>query len=91
MMQNIPSHEKTIRMLFCSRVDEHVVEPIGNEYIIPETDEVETSDGWKYVSELTDRDYVMIGKTPREILGINKHDTFYSIFVKEDLDICITA
>ena len=89
--QNIPSHEKTIRMLFCSRVDEHIVEPIANEYIIPETDEVETPDGWMYVSELTDGDYVVIGKTPREILGINRHDTFYSVFVKEDLDTCITA
>ena len=83
-MQNIPSHEKTIRMLFKAREQEHLVEPILNEYIIPETDEVETPDGWVYVSDLQDGDYVMIGKHPRQILGVNKHDTFYSIFLKED-------
>ena len=82
--QNIPSHEKTIRMLFKAREQEHLVEPILNEYVIPETDEVETPDGWVYVSDLQDGDYVMIGKHPRQILGVNKHDTFYSIFLKED-------
>ena len=90
-MQNIPSHEKTIRMLFCSRVDEHVVEPIGNEYIIPEIDEVETPDGWKYVSELSICDYVIIGKTPREIVNISNNDKFYTIQVREEFDECVTA
>ena len=71
-------------MLFKAREQEHLVEPILNEYVIPETDEVETPDGWAYVSDLQDGDYVMIGKHPRQILAVNKHDTFYSIFLKED-------
>lgn len=31
-MQNIPSHEKTIRMLFKAHEETNIVEPINDEY-----------------------------------------------------------
>lgn len=50
--QNIPSHEKTIRMLFCSPSIEHDVEITDNISIIPETDDVFVNNLWIPVSEL---------------------------------------
>ena len=53
-VQNIPSHNKEIRLLFQGDTKYHEVEVASPSdwFDIPETDEVETLDGWKFASEL---------------------------------------
>lgn len=56
-IQNIPSHNKEIRMLFQGDTKQHEVESVDNWFEIPEIDEVEvlSPEGkliWKFASEL---------------------------------------
>ena len=73
-IQNIPSHNPEVRMLFTAKKDNHVVELTDNYYEIPETDEVETTYGWKRVAEL---------KIGDKIIGDNNEDTIKSIIKAE--------
>ena len=52
-MQNIPSHEKSIRMLFKAAVKEHQVEESDNKFTVPYTDEVLLVNNiWKYCKDI---------------------------------------
>ena len=56
-IQNIPSHNKEIRMLFQGDTKQHEIESVDNWFEIPETDEVEVLDAdgtlvWKFVADL---------------------------------------
>ena len=86
-MQNIPSHEKTIRMLFKSREDIHDNISDNGEFAIPITDEVETDSGWKYISEIDQfRDRLIINGFPRNIAAIHDNGDFYIIQIVEGGD-----
>lgn len=83
--QNIPSHEKTIRMLFKSREDIHDNISDNGEFVIPITDEVETDSGWKYISEIDQfRDRLIINGFPRNIAAMHDNGNFYIIQIVED-------
>ena len=81
-IQNIPSHNTEIRMLFKAAVKNNVVEiSDDNCYEIPETDEVETSDGWKKVKNVIVGDK-LIGKDNIEtVLNVVKQDNLYKVYV----------
>ena len=51
-IQNIPSHNPEVRMLFTADTKECQVECHNDYYEVPETDEVETTDGWKFAGQL---------------------------------------
>lgn len=56
-IQNIPSHNPEIRMLFKARIDEGEVEPNSNDIItLPEITEIETINGFKFGKDLTTND-----------------------------------
>lgn len=57
-LQNIPSKEKAIRMMFKATEGQYDVEEKDNYYILCKYDEVETSEGWKKVHDLTTNDYL---------------------------------
>lgn len=57
-LQNIPSKEKAIRMMFKATSGEYEVERKDNYYILNKYDEVETSSGWKKVMDLITNDVV---------------------------------
>ena len=57
-LQNIPSHEKSIRMLFEASTNEHINE-VENTLILPKLDEVETTRGWLKGYNLTVQDKII--------------------------------
>ena len=80
-IQNIPSHNPEVRMLFTAKKDNHVVELTNNYYEIPETDEVETNSGWKKVSELAIGDTI-IGQDNQDIIKqIIRQDNKYLLYI----------
>lgn len=50
--QNVPSHEKSIRMLFRAHDEHNLIELSDNYYDVSNLSEVETKDGWKELKEL---------------------------------------
>lgn len=79
--QNIPSHEKTIRMLFCSPSITNEVEEIDGWFIVPETDEVQMKDlSRRFVGELNVGDCIFINDTELvSVLQIIKDHKLYKI------------
>ena len=80
-IQNIPSHNPEIRMLFTARTDGHSVELNDNYYEVPETDEVETVNGWKKVKDLVVGDTI-VGEDNKDIIrNIVKQDKLYLLYI----------
>jgi len=70
-IQNIPSHEKSIRQLFIADCKYDTVEAENNEISIPEYTEIETVNGYKYPIDLTDAD-IIVGEDTNTNYKINK-------------------
>ena len=69
-IQNIPSHNPEIRMLFQAKCELNKIEVEENEpFIVSEITEVETSNGWKYCSDLVEGDLLIIDNTPTTYRG----------------------
>ena len=83
-MQNIPSHEKSIRMLFKASTKYHTVplSPIG--YIVPETDEVLTPIGYKKVQDIINGDVICGNGASSVVTDIFYKDKCYYISVSEN-------
>ena len=86
-LQNIPSHEKAIRMMFTagkSVIDVDLND--DNQYVVPNTREVLTTDGWKKVSQLNVFDRVSLDDdTFEELESVIHGDTETIIVVKEEI------
>ena len=82
-LQQVPSHAKNIRRLFTADTEYHKVEINDNYYEVPETDEVETTYGWKKVKELVIGDCLLCNESeaPEMILNIVKKDMQYLLYV----------
>ena len=80
-IQNIPSHNPEVRMLFTADTKEHVVECIDNCYVVPETDEVETDKGWVHVDKLVPGDIILGNETQDTVIKIDKQNSNYLLFV----------
>lgn len=61
-MQNIPSHNKEIRTMFKAYSSDDVVEESNNAFSVKKWCEVETVDGWKYVSNLNIGDKLLVSE-----------------------------
>ena len=81
-IQNIPSHNKDIRMLFIARKDENKLEINDNYYELEEISEIETTDGWKYGKDLILGDKLITSEGLDEIININKINNIYRIEVR---------
>ena len=80
-LQQIPSHLKTIRMLFRADCINHQVNLTDNYYIVPKTDEVETLVGWKKVKDLVIGDTI-IGQNNQDIIkDIKIINTDYLLYI----------
>lgn len=58
--QNIPSHEKSIRMIFNASQKEEIIEPENDTYVVANWTEVQTVNGFKYSKDLTISDILMV-------------------------------
>lgn len=64
-IQNIPSHNPEIRMLFQAKCEHGSVQAADNEpFIVPEMTEIETVAGWKYCRDLVQGDFLIIDGAP---------------------------
>ncbi len=61
-MQNIPSHNKEIRTMFKAYSSDDIVEESNNSFCVKKWSEVETPDGWKYVSNLVVGDKLLVSE-----------------------------
>lgn len=81
-MQNIPSHDKTVRMIFKPSLNERNIEINGNLYTIKDTEEVYTDKGWKLANKLTIGDKLQNSENKFDIIKtIQKQDNYYVIEV----------
>lgn len=80
-LQQIPSHEKSIRLLFMADCPGHQVELTNNYYDVPETDEVETVNGWKKVADIVNGDKVIGQENIDIIKSVEKINTVYRLYV----------
>lgn len=65
--QNIPSHEKTIRMLFKAYDNIQDNEIINNKIIVKKFDKVNTPDGWVYIDKIHKDDIIIIDDNENSI------------------------
>ena len=84
-IQNIPSHNKDIRMLFVARKDEKQIEITDNYYELDNISEIETSDGWKYGKDLLIGDKLITSEGLDEIINIQQDINKFKIYIKEVL------
>lgn len=80
-MQNIPSHDKTVRMIFKPTVKEYQVECQNNSYQVNTIEEVYTREGWKFVKDLVIGDKLEVEDTFDTIKDIKKQDNIYILYV----------
>jgi DNA polymerase I-like protein with 3'-5' exonuclease and polymerase domains len=65
-IQNIPSHNKEIRMLFQGDTKYRTEVSVRDTYIVKDYEEVETSGGWKFAVDLEPlKDYLIIDGQPK--------------------------
>ena len=85
--QNIPSHDKRIRMLFCSPTLNATIEAeLGSDcFDVPEFSEVFMSDDvWKYPEDIRIGDVIELENDIKVgVVQITKHDRNYKIYVEE--------
>ena len=84
-LQNIPSHEKSIRMMFKATTKYNDVELVSKQgvdyYPIPETDDVLTTNGWKKAKELVVGDIVCGDETNDTIKDIRYNNKNYYLLI----------
>lgn len=79
--QNIPSHEKSIRLLFRGGIEDKLVESNTNIFEIPDYCDVETVGGWKKAKELVLGDILQSGNEKGKLIDINLQNGNYQLKV----------
>lgn len=72
--QNIPSHNKEIRMLFKATSSDNTVETLDNKFVINKWTQVETVNGFKSAHSLTLNDILIVNDEPTKIKDIKISD-----------------
>ena len=86
-IQNIPSHNKEIRLLFIGdTIYNEKTENTNGYFEVNEYEEVETPDGWKYPKDLFVGEYIITDEGNKQVLDIKNNDTKYYILVKKEGD-----
>lgn len=69
-LQQMPSKEKLVRMMFQASCEYTEKENENNIFILNKYEEVETPSGWKFASDITLNDDVLIDNVPKRVLHI---------------------
>lgn len=88
-IQNIPSHNPEIRMLFTAdtKYSSKIIQE-DNYFIVHESEEVETLTGWKTIQELRVGD-ILVGTESKEIVeNIVQKEAVYLVYTKEFDNVC---
>lgn len=68
--QNIPSHNREIRMLFKASSSDTVIETLDDKFTVSKWTEVETSSGFKFAQSLVLGDVLIVNDKPESIKNI---------------------
>lgn len=71
-LQQIPSHNKEIRMMFRASVKYNEIESEDNTFIVPPTDKVQTNNGWKYLKDVDKSEKIKLEDIFCSILELTK-------------------
>lgn len=82
-IQNIPSHNKDIRMLFIAKRDFGKIEMTEDFIVLPEITEIETIDGWRYGKDLSVGDSLVFddGIDTLKNISYNSSEKCYYLYV----------
>ena len=80
-LQNIPSHNKEIRMMFKAKCPEKDIDITDNYYKVNKVSEVLTSDGWKLVKHLRIGDSICGDENVDVIRDISFDGENYFLFI----------
>ena len=70
-LQNIPSHDKAVRLLFQAKVEDHEVEEENNVFTVSRLDEVQLADNvWKRVQDVKVGDLLQVDDSCYSIVNI---------------------
>jgi len=78
-MQNIPSHNKEIRLLFKAGYTNYEIETLMDRFDINEDDEIETSNGWILASELKVNNSYQLDKDIIKIVDLIKNGNIITV------------
>ena len=81
-MQQIPSHEKAIRMLFTASTTNKEIEIKENTLVIDYTDELKLVNGWKAIKEVAIGDIIETSEGNKEITNIEYSTNKYFLILK---------
>lgn len=70
--QNIPAHNKEIRMLFKASTKLNYIDTVNDIFEVSDYQEVDTADGWKYPDLLSVGDMIIVDDQPTKITDIRK-------------------
>ena len=85
-MQNIPSHRKDIRLLFCAGIDDGIIESEDNVLHLYKTDDVLTPDGWTCSSNIIIGNIILSDDgTPVIVTEILVDENFIDIYFKSGI------
>ena len=79
--QNIPSHNREIRMLFKASSSDTVIETLDDKFTVSKWTEVETSSGFKFAQSLVLGDVLIVNDKPESIKNIQLLDENIIIYV----------
>lgn len=81
-LQNIPSHNDEIRTMFCAGDRMSDIVNIDNSYTVKKEQEVLTTNGWKFVSDIKVGDILQTDTIPAVIKDIKLSNNEYTLFVR---------
>ena len=82
-IQNIPSHNPEVRLLFKAATKYNIIEEDDNKFVISEIEEVNTPNGWKYGKDIQLGDEVALEEGVAKVLNITKVDKTYVLTLSE--------
>lgn len=85
-MQNIPSHNKEIRLLFKAGYTNYEIETLMDRFDINEDDEIETSNGWILASELKVNNSYQLDKDIIKIVDLIKNGNIITVIYQREGD-----
>lgn len=80
-LQQMPSKEKLVRMMFQASCEEREIESVDDEFEINSCEEIETRDGWKFANALKVGDLLSVDGTMKKIKNIENNSEKYLIRV----------
>lgn len=85
-MQNIPSHNKEIRLMFTAGYTDYEIETSTDRFEINEDDEIETNEGWISASQLKINNIYRLDTNIIRIVDLIRNNHIITVVYQEEGD-----